>query len=304
MCNQQRTGRTRQTVRRLEIPQRPVKPGISGVEQNLIYPPETVDGKRGIKIIAQRNNGAERMADEMQEGLKNGFSVVDITDEQFTVDQALELTKSLAKRGVNVTGQDVVYACYMRIDDAGDKTNYRQKYGKDLADLLTDPEIAKQLAAGGLRFAQFGLETTYPPKMQAMVKGTSESKVKRFGNILKNLAENGIMSHVFVIVGYPLRESYWKDGNKFAFEQEVLGRNVDADDLEILEVVYNLKFLHDNRDYIYTFKQAPYELAYGSPMATRPDEFGLKADWEKFGKHRFIIQHSFSIMLLPVLLPY
>ena len=92
------------------------------------------------------------------------------------------------------------------------------------------------------------------------------------------------MSHVFVIVGYPLRESYWKNGNKFAFEQEVLGRNVDADDLEILEVVYNLKFLHDNRDYIYTFKQAPYELAYGSPMATRPDEFGLKADWEKFGK--------------------
>jgi radical SAM superfamily enzyme YgiQ (UPF0313 family) len=275
---------THQAVRRLKIPQRPVLQDTSGVGRDLSYPPEAVDGKRGIKIIAQRRLGAERVAEEIQDGLKNGFSVVDITDEQFTVDQALELTKALAKRGINVSGQDVVYACYMRIDDTGDKTNYKQKYGKDLADLLTDPEIAKQLAAGGLRFAQFGLETTYPPKMQAMVKGTSESKVKKFGSILKNLAENGIMSHVFVIVGYPLKEDYWKDGTKFAFEKQVLGRAVDADDLEIIEAVYNLKFLHDHKDYIYTFKQAPYELAYGSPMSARPEEFGLQADWEKFGK--------------------
>ena len=42
-----------------------------------------------LKIIDQRRLGAERMATEIQEGLRNGFSVVDITDEQFSVDQTL-----------------------------------------------------------------------------------------------------------------------------------------------------------------------------------------------------------------------
>ncbi|HJZ05462.1 hypothetical protein A2634_04305 [Candidatus Amesbacteria bacterium RIFCSPHIGHO2_01_FULL_48_32] len=275
---------SQQAVRRLRIPQAPVLSDSTQIEQGLSYPPDAIDGKRGIKVIAQRKLGAERMAQEIQEGLQNGFSVVDITDEQFTVDQALELTKALASRGINTSNQDVVYSCYMRIDDAGDTTNYRQKYGKDLSDLLVDPEAAKQLAAGGLRFAQFGLETTYPPKMQSMVKGTSESKVKKFGSVLKNLAENGIMSHIFVIVGYPLRQDYFQDGKKFSFEKKVLGRDIDADDLEIFEAIYNLKFLHDHSRYIYTFKQAPYELAYGSPMAAKPEQYGLAADWGQFEK--------------------
>ncbi len=171
----------------------------------------------------------------------------------------------------------------MRIDDAGDKTNYKLKYGKSLPDMLIDPAVAAQLSQSGLKFAQFGLETTYPPKMQAMVKGTSEAKVKRFGSILKNLAEHGIMSHVFIIVGAPMRDSYWNNMDKFAFEQSALGRVPDADDLEIMETIYNLKFLHDHRDYIFTFKHAPYELAYGSPMAERPQEFGLQVDSQQFG---------------------
>lgn len=271
----------RQSVRRLGILQRPVPQASS--EITLSFSPEAENGERGIKIINQRKLGAKRMAREIYDGLKSGFSVVDITDEQFTVDQALELGKALAGLGINVNCQDVVYACYMRIDDAGDKTNYKLKYGKSLSDLLTDPAVVAQLSQGGLKFAQFGLETTYPPKMQAMVKGTSEAKVRRFGLILKNLTENGIMSHVFIIVGAPMRDSYWNNMEKFAFEQSILGRVPDADDLEIMETIYNLKFLHDHRAYIFTFKHAPYELAYGSPMAERPQEFGLIVDSQQFG---------------------
>lgn len=274
---------THQSVRRLKIPQRQVPSSSVDLPQRLNFSPETTeDGKRGIKIIDQRRLGADRMAAEIQEGLRNGFSVVDITDEQFSVDQALELALALEKRGINVNNQDIVYACYMRIDDTGDKTNYKQKYGKSLPDLLEDPAIIARLSKGGLRFAQFGLETTYPPKIQAMVKGTSESKVQRFGTMLKNFADNGIMSHVFIIVGYPLKKNYWGDKNKFAFEESMLGRTVDADDLEILEAIYNLKFLHDHKDFIFTFKHAPYELAYGSPMANRPEEFGLQVDLHQF----------------------
>lgn len=275
---------TQQSARRMNLTQRPVPPSALITERSLRFASEAQDGKRGIKIIEQRRLGAERMADEIAEGLKHGFSVVDITDEQFTVDQALQLTQALARRGINTSGTDVTYACYMRIDDAGDKTNYKQKYGKNLQDLLADPEIAKQLATGGMRFAQFGLETTYPPKMQAMVKGTSELKVKKFGDILKNFAENGIMPHIFVIVGYPLKENYWVYEKKFAFEEKVLSRKVDADDLEILEAITNLKFLHDHRESIFTFKHAPYELAFGSPMAERPGEFGLGVDQQAFAK--------------------
>lgn len=270
----------KQSVRRLGISQVPVPQTSS--ETILTFSPEAVDGERGIKIINQRKLGAERMAREIDKGLKWGFSVVDITDEQFTVDQALELSKSLASLGININRQDVVYACYMRIDDAGDKTNYKLKYGKSLPDLLIDPVVAAQLSQGGLKFAQFGLETTYPPKMQSMVKGTSEAKVKRFGMILKNFAEHGIMSHVFVIVGAPMRDSYWNNMEKFAFEQSALGRVPDAEDLEIMETIYNLKFLHDHREYIFTFKHAPYELAYGSPMAERPLDFGLLVDKQQF----------------------
>lgn len=276
---------THRSVRRLKIPQRQVPFTSLDPLQGLNFSPETTeDGKREIKIIDQRRLGAEKMAMEIQEGLRNGFSVVDITDEQFSVDQALELSLALEKRGINLNNQDIVYACYMRIDDTGDKTNYKHKYGKSLPDLLEDPAIVARLSRGGLKFAQFGLETTYPPKMQAMVKGTSESKVQRFGTMLKNFADNGIMSHVFIIVGYPLKETYWHDKDKFVFEESILGRPVDADDLEILEAIYNLKFLHDHKDFIFTFKHAPYELAYGSPMASRPEEFGLQVDLHQFAE--------------------
>lgn len=286
---------THQSIRRLKIPQRQISTSSMDLPQGLNFSPETTeDGKRGIKIIDQRRLGAERMATEIQEGLRNGFSVVDITDEQFSVDQALELTLALEKRGINVNNQDIVYACYMRIDDTGDKTNYKQKYGKSLPDLLEDPAIVARLSKGGLKFAQFGLETTYPPKMQAMVKGISESKVQRFGQMLKNFADNGIMSHVFIIVGYPLKEIYWHDKDKFVFEESILGRPVDADDLEILEAIYNLKFLHDHKDFIFTFKHAPYELAYGSPMANRPEEFGLQVDSSRFAKTDLACSIPFS----------
>lgn len=273
---------THQSARRLKIPQRPISSSSIDLLQDLSFSPEAEDGKRGIKIINQRRLGSEKMAEEIAHGLRNGFSIVDITDEQFTVDQSLELAEALAQLGINVTNQDVVYACYMRIDDAGDKIDYKQKYGKSLPNLLSDPDTAVRLSKGGLKFAQFGLETTYPPKMQAMAKGTTEDKVRRFGTILKNFADNGIMSHLFIIVGAPMKDSYWQDKDKFAFEEAILGKDVTADNLEILETVYNLKFLHDHKAFIFTFKHAPYELAYGSPMADRPEEFGLQAKWQQF----------------------
>jgi hypothetical protein len=276
---------TNQTVKRLKLPTIPIMTDLENSSlSNVEATPDAQTGKRGIRIINQRRLGAFLMANEIEEGLKEGFSVVDITDEQFTVDQAIELASALAKKGINNEHQDIVYACFMRIDDAGDKTDYMRKYGKSLADLLTDPVFVAKLSKGGLKFAQFGLETTYPPKMQAMVKGTSDSKVQKFGEILQNFSENGIMSHIFVIVGYPLKEQYLKDGKKFAFEESILGRKVDVDDLEILEAIYNLKFLHDHRNYIYTFKHAPFELSYGAPMADRPEEFGLVVDKELFSQ--------------------
>ena len=285
---------TRQSARKLNVQQQVVLPIPDDISKTVIYTSEAQDGKRGIKIIEQRKLGPKRMASEIESGLKEGFSVIDITDEQFTVDQALDLSRELEERKINVTGQDIVYACYMRIDEAGDKTNYKLKYGKSLPEMLVDPDIAKQLARGGLRFAQFGLETTYPPKMQAMVKGTSGSRVKRFGQILKNFADHEIMPHVFIIVGAPLKESDWQNRAKFAFEESVLGREVKADDLEILETIYNLKFLHDHREHIFTFKHAPYELSYGSPMAIRPQEFGLQVDRGLFDRSDLACSIPFS----------
>lgn len=274
----------RQSVKKLGVPQEEVLPLSAELVEKLRFTEEAKGGKRGIRIIEQRTLGPKQMADEFENGLKEGFSVVDITDEQFTVDQALGLAEELERRGVNKENADVVYSCYMRIDEAGDKTNYRTKYGKPLTEMLVDSEIAERLARGGMRFAQFGLETTYPPKMAAMAKGTNVKRVERFGTILRNFTEHGIMPHVFIIAGAPLMESFWKDKEKVKDEEEVLGREVNANDLEILEAIYNLRFLYEHRDSIFTLKHTQFKLAFGSPQASHPKDFGIQVKEEDFKK--------------------
>ncbi len=272
----------RQSVKKLDVPQEEVLPLSKELTEKLRFTPEAKEGKRGIRIIEQRTLGPKQMADEFEKGLKEGFSVVDITDEQFTADQGLELAQELEKRGINTDRADVVYSCYMRIDEAGDKTDYHKKYGKRLPELLIDPEAVERLARGGMHFAQFGLETTYPPKMEAMAKGTSSRKVERFGKILQNFAEHEIMPHVFIIAGAPLRESFWENREKFKTEEKALGREVTANDLEILEAIYNLKFLYNHRDSIFTLKHTQFKLAFGSPQATHPEDFGIQIKEEDF----------------------
>jgi hypothetical protein len=273
----------RQSVKRHGTPQEQVPPPSGEIAARLRFTPEAKEGRRGIRIIEQRTLGAEQMAREFERGLKEGFSVVDITDEQFTVDQALRLADALQKRGLNDGAADVVYSCYMRIDEAGDKTNYRAKYGRSLAELLVDPTTAERLARGGMRFVQFGLETTYPAKMVAMAKGTNARAVERFGTILRNFSEHGIMTHVFIIAGAPLKESFWtSEVVRFSVEEAALGRPVTANDLEILEAIYNLRFLYEHRDSIFTIKHTQYKLAFDSPQASRPETFGIQIKEEDF----------------------
>ena len=263
---------------RLGIVQEPIdRDRIATAKTVRFAPPSRREiGRRGVKIIVQRRLEAELVAKEFAKGLEVGFSVVDITDEQFTLDQGLEYAKELERFGLN-TGEipDVVYSSYMRIDATGDPTNYREKYGRPHAEMLIDPQIAARLARGGMRFAQFGLETTASWKMVAMEKGTTPHKVKSFGTILRNFAQNDIMPHVFLIVGAPLDKNFWKDRRKVALEDRVLERPATANDLEILEAIYNLDFLQKHKDFIFTMKHTQYKLAFGSPQEEDPQASGL-----------------------------
>ena len=121
--------------------------------------------------------------------------------------------------------------------------------------------------------------------MEAMAKGTNTRRVERFGTILRNFTEHGIMPHVFIIAGAPLKESFWDSREeKFNIEETALGRKVAANDLEILEAIYNLRFLHEHRDSIFTLKHTQFKLAFDSPQASRPEEFGIEIKEEDFKK--------------------
>jgi len=71
---------------------------------------------------------------------------------------------------------------------------------------------------------------------------------------------------------------------KFNIEETALGREVVANDLEILEAIYNLRFLHEHRDFIFTLKHTQFKLAFDSPQASRPEVFGIEVKGEDFKK--------------------
>lgn len=246
----------------------------------LVAPEESLEGEKKYVIfdpnvsqavyepIQQQELTTAELVDEIVRGYKAGFPIVNITDEQWLAQDGSELLEELQKRGLNKDPQkpDIVYSAYMRIDD------------------IKDEEAVAKLAQSGLRFAQFGLESTYWEKMASMTKGTTEAKLARFKEQLSMLVRHGIMPHVFVIVGSPVDKRYWEDGKRFAADERGLGRKVTPDDAEVLEAVSNLRYLWEIRDLIFTMKHTQSKLSFGSVDSIFPGIKGLKrrdTRWEE-----------------------
>lgn len=216
--------------------------------------------------IQQQAMTTRELVDDIEQGYKAGFPIVTIADEQWLAQDGIELLEELQKRGLNKDSQkpNVVYSAYMRIDD------------------IKDEETVAKLAASGLRFVQFGLESTYLPKMASMLKGTSEPKLARFKEQLAMLVRHGIMPHVFLITGSPLEKVYWANRKRFAVEETALGRRITPDDVEAFEAIYNLRYLWDVRDYIFTLKQTQSKVAYGSVDSLFLARKALKRDEKRW----------------------
>ncbi len=267
-------------LRDLGIEQERITPHLLlGTDTEVVFKGEAEVKNNTIRIIEQRKLGPEILANEIVKAKEAGHRVIDITDEQFTLHQAIQLAKELQKRGLNQGDEpDIAYSCYMRVDDRGDQAGiYQRIYGKSFKDLLSDPATAEMLARSGLRFVQFGLESTYKPKMISMTKGTNAQALANFTDYLRNFASHDILTHLFVIAGAPLKDRVRNMADIFGAESRFLGgREVTPNDVEILEACSNLKYLFEVRDSIYTMKHTQYKLSFGSPDSKNPQNTGIR----------------------------
>jgi len=126
------------------------------------------------------------VADQMLElHQRHGVTRFDVVDETFTVGQQLALGRELVKRGFSATWQ-----CYLTI------TNQ-----------LLDKEKCAQLYAAGCRAVQLGLESLSSETLDRENKRWNTPE--NYAQILRNLREAGIQTHVFLIVGIPGEPIQW-----------------------------------------------------------------------------------------------
>jgi anaerobic magnesium-protoporphyrin IX monomethyl ester cyclase len=112
------------------------------------------------------------------------------------------------------------------------------------------PAVLKEIAESGCKFLLWGLESGNQRILDLMGKGT---KVPEVAEVMKNAHAAGIENHVFVICGFPTETHS--------------------------EFADTLRFLNDNRDYIYAINSGPFGLDAGAPIAKNPEKFGIVQTW-------------------------
>ena len=109
----------------------------------------------------------------------------DIQDEFLTLQRQLRLGEALRREGYEATWQ-----CYLTATDR-----------------LLDPSVCERLYDAGCRAVQIGLESLDPDTLASEAKHWNHPA--NYGRILSNLADVGIQTHVFIIVGCPTEPINW-----------------------------------------------------------------------------------------------
>lgn len=113
------------------------------------------------------------------------------------------------------------------------------------------PSVLKLIAESGCKFLLWGVESGNQRILNLMGKGTV---VEDVADVLKNAHEVGIENHLFIIVGFPTETHE--------------------------EFADTLRFLLNNKDYIYAINSGPFGLDAGSPISKSPLNFGIVKTWE------------------------
>jgi anaerobic magnesium-protoporphyrin IX monomethyl ester cyclase len=112
------------------------------------------------------------------------------------------------------------------------------------------PAILSTIKASGCKYLLWGLESGNQRVLNLMDKG---SKVEDVAQVLKNAHAAGIGKHVFLICGFP----------------------TETED----EFADTIKFLDDNKDYIYAVHRGTFSLEPESPIFEEQKRFGIKRAW-------------------------
>ncbi|MFA5134193.1 MAG: radical SAM protein [Patescibacteria group bacterium] len=109
----------------------------------------------------------------------------DIVDETFPIGRQLQLGAQLQRLGHAATWQ-----CYLTVTDR-----------------LLDPAVSVQLYEAGCRGVQLGLETLFPSILDREEKRWN--RPEHYAQILRNLRNAGIQTHVFLLIGLPGQPLNW-----------------------------------------------------------------------------------------------
>lgn len=123
-----------------------------------------------------RRMSPERVAEYM---MRTGGRHFDVADESFLIDRQLAIGRALTKQGYSA-----VWRCFLNADER-----------------LLDPNLCRQLYEAGCRLTEMGLESLSSDTLHGEGKG--RNKPEHYGQIVANLRQAGIMTHVFGMVGVP-----------------------------------------------------------------------------------------------------
>jgi hypothetical protein len=165
---------------------------------------------------------ASRVVDHM---ITLGARRFDFVDEFLTSPRQIAIGQELARRGYQATWQS-----YLTVSDK-----------------LLNPNFCHALAEAGCRGVQLGLESLNPDILRQESK--SWNHPGNYGQILKNLHDAGIQTHVFTIVGVPNEPINWS--------------------------LRWLAFLEQYGDYILTIKSGRYRLTRRAPDEQRANHGAL-----------------------------
>ncbi|QJP08115.1 B12-binding domain-containing radical SAM protein [Pseudomonas multiresinivorans] len=112
------------------------------------------------------------------------------------------------------------------------------------------PEILAKMARSGCKYLLWGLESGTQRILDLMDKGT---RIEDVAQVLRNAHSAGIANHVYVICGFPT-ETAEEFGN-------------------------TLRFLEENREYIYSIHRGTFSLEPGSPIYKEQERFGVTRAW-------------------------
>ncbi|MBI3776225.1 MAG: B12-binding domain-containing radical SAM protein [Gammaproteobacteria bacterium] len=112
------------------------------------------------------------------------------------------------------------------------------------------PTVLKEIAESGCKFLLWGVESGNQRVLDLMGKGT---KVEEVSEVMKNAHAAGVENHLFIIGGFPTETHE--------------------------EFADTLRFLMDNKDYIYAINSGPFGLDAGAPINKSPEKFGIVKTW-------------------------